>query len=322
MILVAGHLCLDVFPALASGTEIQPGVLIEAGPVKFTTGGAVSNVGVSLHKLGASVRLVGKVGDDPFGKIVLDLLRAEDLTDHIQIDPTGDTSYTIVISPPGRDRTFLHCPGCNDSFVASDVPESALIGAKHLHFGYPPLMAAMSANGGEELESLFRRAKAHGLTTSLDMSLPDPDSKQSKVNWTSLLKRILPFVDVFLPSEDELDMMLPGVQSDVEVLAFWCTRAGAKAVCVKRGAAGLYGLDATNSTYQPCFKSHVVDTTGSGDATIAGFLYAYLADKPFAQCLEAGCAVGAFCVEEIGATTGIPAWPLVQERIEAGQSRK
>ena len=317
MIVVAGHLCLDIIPALTSETEMRPGILVEAGKAQLSTGGAVSNVGISLHKLGADVRLVGKVGDDAFGRIVLDILSSHGLEGGATVDPSGDTSYTIVVSPPGHDRTFIHCPGTNDTFTAADVPDSALVGASHLHFGYPPLMAAMSANGGAELVALFSRARSLGLTTSLDMSLPDPSSKQGQVGWDELLVNVLTFVDLFMPSEDELAYMLPSIGTEVPVLAAHCLSLGAKEVVLKCGSLGVYGVGQDRvGNWQPCFPAEVVGTTGSGDATIAGFLYGRSIGLSFAKCLEAGCAVGACCVQVADAVSGIPRWSDVKSQFQ------
>jgi sugar/nucleoside kinase (ribokinase family) len=315
MIVVAGHLCLDIFPELKSGTELRPGSLVEAGRAKLSAGGAVPNVGLALDRLGAPVRLVGKVGNDQFGKIVLDILGATELENNIQIDRRNDTSYTIVVSPPGFDRTFLHCPGCNDKFVESDVPDAVLSGAKHLHFGYPPLMATMSANYGSELFTLLERAKKKGLTTSLDMSLPDPDSASGKLDWNRILRNVLPLVDMFLPSEDELAFMLPGV-SGAEALARTCAEMGAGVVVVKRGDMGLMGLKNGNILEVPCFPSNVMGTTGSGDATIAGFLYGISHGFTFKESLVAGCAVGACSVETSDAVSGIPKWEDIRVRFK------
>jgi sugar/nucleoside kinase (ribokinase family) len=315
MIVVAGHLCLDIIPALTSDTEMRPGILVEAGKAQLSTGGAVSNVGISLHKLGAEVRLVGKVGDDAFGRIVLDILSSHGLNGGATVDPVGDTAYTIVVSPPGHDRTFIHCPGTNDTYTAADVSDSALAGASHLHFGYPPLMAAMSADSGAELVALFSRARSFGLTTSLDMSLPDPASKQGQVDWEGLLVNVLPVVDLFMPSEDELAYMLPSIGCEVPVLAAHCLTLGAKEVVLKCGSLGVYGVGQDRiGHWQPCFPAEVVGTTGSGDATIAGFLYGRSIGLSFEKCLEAGCAVGACCVEVADAVSGVPSWSEVQQR--------
>ena len=78
--IVAGHICLDVIPSFdneAAGIDqlLVPGALVSVGPAVTSTGGAVSNTGIALHRLGTSVGLVGKVGDDLFGRAVLDHLR-------------------------------------------------------------------------------------------------------------------------------------------------------------------------------------------------------------------------------------------------------
>jgi len=76
------------------------------------------------------------------------------------------------------------------------------------HFGYPPLMERMYANDGIELATIFQRVKALGLTTSLDLSMPDPSSAAGRANWHAILGATLPYVDVFLPSAEEILLML------------------------------------------------------------------------------------------------------------------
>ena len=74
---VAGHICLDIIPqfdpqtAINFHTQFQPGSLTRVGPAIFSTGGAVSNTGLALHKLGIPTRLVARIGDDLFGQEVL-----------------------------------------------------------------------------------------------------------------------------------------------------------------------------------------------------------------------------------------------------------
>src|SRR5690554_4573304 len=118
-VVVAGHICLDVIPQFgerASGeTFLTPGSLITVGPAITSTGGPVSNTGLALHRLGVPARLINKVGDDLFGQAILDLLRADDpeLARGMIVEHSESTSYTVVISPPGVDRVFLHSPGAN-----------------------------------------------------------------------------------------------------------------------------------------------------------------------------------------------------------------
>lgn len=320
LVVVAGHLCLDVIPEFKGPSDIVPGCLIEVGPARFSTGGTVSNVGRALHRLGVQVRLIGKVGDDPFGQIVARLLKDEspELIKGLVVSPGGATSYSVVINPPHLDRTFLHMPGENDTFGPEDLHDEALAGAAHLHFGYPPLMARMFADGGRELEATLARAKAAGLTVSLDMSLPDPSSPSGRAPWKQILARALPLVDVFIPSQDELAFMLKRDPSDLEGMIQACLQMGAKTVVIKKGVQGLAAAsqDGARAT-QACFPAKVKGTTGAGDSTIAGFLMGFIHGWGLEQCMEAGCAVGAFCVEEPDAVSGIRAWPEVEARLNS-----
>ncbi|MFD0961881.1 carbohydrate kinase family protein [Paenibacillus chungangensis] len=216
-IIVAGHICLDIIPAMNGRKRRQgiaellvPGKLIDVGAAQLSTGGAVPNTGLALHRLGSNVKLMGKVGDDPFGQAILSILRSygEHLAEGMIVAAGECSSYSIVISPPGVDRIFLHCTGANDTFSSEEVTADAYGGGKLFHFGYPPLMRRMYEEQGVELERLLAGAKAAGLTISLDMARPDPDSMAGQADWMAILQRVLPNVDVFLPSFEELLYML------------------------------------------------------------------------------------------------------------------
>ena len=179
-------------------------------------------------------------------------------------------------------------------------------------------------NGGELVE-IFRRAKATGVTTCLDMSLPDPGSAAGRADWPAILRATLPYVDIFLPSIEETlyalrrptydrlheaavehnitPLVTPELLSDVsdELLAL-----GVKAVGIKLGDRGLYLRTAGEAAWRdagrgrpsdlaawagkelwaPCFQVDVVGATGSGDATIAGFLAALLRGLSAAGCKD------------------------------------
>ncbi len=360
-IIVAGHVCLDVIPKFENldGSFEQvfaPGRLIDVSDALTALGGPVSNTGMALHKLGIPTGLMGKVGADMFGECIVELMRgySEDLANSMIIDEAASTSYTIVINPPGVDRIFLHSPGANHTFNASDVNLSTT-GGKIFHFGYPPLMRSMYQNAGAELVGVMQQAKQAGFTTSLDMAYPDPDSEAGRVDWRSILRNTLPYVDVFLPSFDETLFMLnrplhdalkqkPGNMVrhiDISLLgetADMLLTMGAKVVGFKLGDQGFYvktiGNEALISAmgrgapdpvswagrelYAPVFVTDVVGTTGSGDATIAGFLAAMVEQMKIEEVVLSAVAVGAHNVEAADSLSGIEPWHVVQMRIKSG----
>lgn len=364
----AGHICLDVIPDLSGSPPSKfdamfvPGRLLNVGRAAFSTGGPVSNTGLVMHKLGISTQLMGKVGNDLFGQAVRQIVASYDphLADGMVIDEKVSTSYTIIINWPGVDRIFLHCPGANDTFSADDVRYDRVAEARLFHFGYPPLMRSMYDNDGIQLTVVYRRAKETGVTTSLDMALPDPTSAAGRANWTQILQATLPYVDIFLPSIEEILYMLrretydefsaaarggsilplvtPELLSD---LGRQLIRMGVKIVGLKLGDRGFYlrtagrvALEsigracssdptawAEREIWAPCFQVNVVGTTGSGDATIAGFISALLRDMCPEEAITAAVAVGACNVEAADALSGIRPWEETMRRVHGGWRR-
>ncbi|WP_241674764.1 carbohydrate kinase family protein [Paenibacillus luteus] len=210
-VIVGGHICLDIIPSIQGGPfQMVPGKLLNIGEAALSTGGAVANTGLALHRLGIPVQLMGKVGNDFFGEAILSILKKqhESLAEGMIVAEGEPSSYSIVINPPHVDRMFLHCTGANDTFQADDITAEALQEAGLFHFGYPPLMRRMYEHGGAELSRLMQKAKEAGATTSMDMAKPDPDAKAGQLDWRLLLADVLPYVDLFLPSIEEILYML------------------------------------------------------------------------------------------------------------------
>lgn len=377
---VAGHLCLDIIPNLSSLTLdreveggrmdwtslLRPGSLIEIGDATLSTGGAVSNTGLALHRLGVKAYLMGKVGADDFGQIVRRIvarrLRVFNGASELEAaqgmitDRERGTSYTLIISPPGIDRAFLYAPGTNATFDVADIDYESVARSRLFHFGYPPLMRRTYLDGGLELTEMFRRAHALGVTTSLDMALPDPNAEAGRVDWLAILARTLPYVGVFLPSIEEILYMLrpttyqtlrqssggdlidnvtPSLLSD---LAEQLLAMGVGIVGLKLGERGFYLRTAQTKVlaslgraapvdlsdwadrelWMPCFKADLVGTTGAGDAAIAGFLAALLRGLPVVQAVTMAVAVGACNVEAADALSGLRSWEATRTRVARG----
>lgn len=364
-VVVAGHVCLDVIPEIfrlagGLGELFVPGKLTEIGPALMSTGGAVSNTGLALHRLGFAVRLMGKVGDDLFGKAITSVLSryGEALAEGMIVAPGESSSYSIVISPPDVDRIFLHATGANDTFCADDIQLNLLEGTKLFHFGYPPLMRRMLERNGEELVRLLAGVKGLGATVSLDTAMPDPASPGGRADWRGIFSHVLSFIDVFIPSCEEILYMLDPKRYEKMVqecsakellscvdssilssLAEELLDMGVAIVGIKLGEYGLY-LRTTSDAERisrmgacapsqmdnwlnremlvPCFQVTVAGTNGAGDCTIAGFLAGLMKGLPIENALLGAVGVGACNVEQADAVSGVRPWTEVLERIHAG----
>ncbi len=362
--IIAGNICMDITPNLSSVPEgqfsalLQPGRLIQADGVRLSPGGAVSNTGRALHKLGVPAQLIGKIGDDAFGEVLRSLLEvdAPQLAEDLVIDLSMPTSYTIVLNPPGFDRAFIHAPGANNTFYASDLPRAILQEADLLHFGYPSVMRSIYRGDGAELVSILQRARRAGLTTSLDFTLPDPTSPAGKVDWPLILENSLPLVDLFLPSVEELTFLLDRdtfnrLQADRDaafvdqvepalldrlsdiVLGYGVKavmiKLGHRGVCLRTGGAkqwdkggrALDGLDAgwhNREMWAPAFSVDEQGTTGAGDAAAAGFIAGVLRESQPETALQIAAAAGANCVESPEGVSGLDGWDELSARVNAG----
>jgi sugar/nucleoside kinase (ribokinase family) len=288
-ILVADHLCdpIDHVPTA--------GELILCPRLPLAIGGCAANVAIDLARLGARVGVVGCVGQDAFGRFVVDTLAAADI-DTRDIRPLADaeTSGTLIINVRGEDRRFIHSAGANARLHAADVPLARVRQAKVLYVGGYLLMPALE---GEPLAALFREARAAGTKTVLDIVLPGPGDHWPK------LAGVLRETDVFLPNQDEAAALL-GVHDPLEQARRFAA-AGAGAVVITCGDAGSVVVSGSDCLRAGAYAVEYKGGTGAGDAFDAGFIRGLLAGEDLAGCVRWGSAVGASCVRSISATDGV-----------------
>jgi sugar/nucleoside kinase (ribokinase family) len=359
---VAGYIGIDLAPrfhASARGVPLhallRPGKLVETGALGISPGGAVPNTGLAMVKFGRRVYLNALVGEDALGDVAVRLLRKHGDFPGIRRTGRAGTAYSIVIAPPGVDRVFLECPGCNDVFSCGDVDFDAVRAARVFHFGYPTLMRRFFEKGGGELASLFERVKAAGPVTSLDMTLPDPDAASGKADWTAILRRVLPFVDLFAPSAEELlfmldrkryDRVLAGAEGRDMVgvipdrayreLAEAALDLGARIVMIKAGHRGLYlrtrrvpgsvcaplGLSAAGwsnrALWVPAFpveSSRFRNACGAGDAAVAAFLCALLDGESMERAGRLAAMAGRDNLYGSDALSGLSDWKAMLKAV-------
>lgn len=267
-VVVAGNICLDITPIFPpqKGNKIeyimQPGKLIHMAGVDVHTGGAVANTGLGMKILGADVKLMAKLGNDEFGKLVMEVLHqyGDDKDFNMAISEVGNTSYSVVVAIPGIDRIFLHSPGVNDTLSYEDIDMDVVAEAALFHFGYPPLMRNMYIQDGEEMVKILRKVKSFQTATSLDMAFIDSESEAGKTDWKKWLEKVLPYVDFFVPSAEEICNILDkerykewclradgrditeilDIEKDIKPLADELLTKGAKVILIKCGASGMY----------------------------------------------------------------------------------
>lgn len=256
----------------------------------MTLGSASAICAMGLARLGEPVTFLGKVGADPWGEYCVDTMIAAgiDATSVVR-DPRLKTGVTVSITS-ARDRALVSYIGAIGALRAEDVADDHFAGARHLHVSSYFLQAGLRPG----CRSLFARAHAAGLTTSLDPGF-DPSER-----WETDLLETLSEVDLFFPNEVEIRAItrLDAVPDALRRLAGGRTRTVAKL-----GAQGCATLaDDGRVLSVPSYPVEAVDTTGAGDSFNAGFLHAWLARRPLEECLRWGAACGSLSTRGLGGT--------------------
>lgn len=366
-VIAAGHIALDitpVFPEQKTGkvSDIMiPGKLLHMNGVKVHTGGSVTNTGLAMKILGADVTLMGKIGADAFGGLVQNVLDEYNLKQDILVSEEEATSYTVAVAIPGIDRIFLHDPGANDTFGCDDIDFKKVEEAALFHFGYPSIMKKMYQDNGRELLEMLRRVKELNTATSLDLAAVDEKSEAGKADWGKILEKILPYVDFFVPSVEELCYMLDRSRyeewseraagkdmtevltpDDVKPLAEKAISMGAKVALIKCGALGMYYKTTKGDKIRVLCKNLDLDTdawvdkegfersfvpekilsaTGAGDTSIAAFLVSILEGNGIEEAVQMALATGACCLTGYDALSGLKPLSELRKKIDRGWPR-
>jgi sugar/nucleoside kinase (ribokinase family) len=287
-VLVAGEINVDLilqgyhaFPA--------PGKEVLVDDFVMALGSASAICAMGLARLGTPVAFVSKLGTDPWGAFCLDTMaRAGIDVTRVVSDPGLKTGVTVSISSP-RDRALVSFLGSIAALHGEDVGEAALRGFDHLHVSSYFLQEGLRPG----CRALFARARAAGLTTSLDPGF-DPSER-----WGRDLEETLREVDLFFPNEVELRGMTGSsdLAGGLRRLENRRTRT-----VVKLGSEGCMTLEEGRVVQVPAFPVEPVDTTGAGDSFDAGFLHAWLEGRPLLECLRWGSACGSLSTRGLGGT--------------------
>jgi sugar/nucleoside kinase (ribokinase family) len=269
--------------------EGQGGELVEE--IKITAAGSAGGTALTLAKLGFATRSAGAVGTDATGDMLIRLLEDGGIDTSLLKRRDGVvTSATVLPIRPNGDRPALHVIGANGTYTADDAPLDEIAAADVLHFGGPEFM------GGEAAAGVLQHARTGGAITSADVLAP---GEPGLLEW---IAPALPHVDYFFPNDEQV-LAFTG-KDDLEDGCRALIDRGVKTVVATRGAAGVLIVDADGSEAIPAFGIDVVDTTGCGDAFVAGFLRGLSLERSRRDAAVLGNAAAAMVATGLGSDAG------------------
>jgi sugar/nucleoside kinase (ribokinase family) len=221
-------------------------------------------------------------------------------TSAVIVDGSQQTGLSVILNR-GADRAILTHAGAMTSLRAEQISDTLLRQARHIHAASYFLQTALQPG----LPDLFRRARALGLSTSLDTNWDPAET------WAGL-EALLPLTSVFLPNAAEACAIThqPNVEAAARHLA---EQAGL--VAVKLGAEGALACQGGQIHRAASIPVSVVDTVGAGDTFDAGFLYGYLNQWDVTRSLRLACICGALSTQAAGGTAGQPTLAQALEKL-------
>lgn len=291
-LIVAGEINPDL---ILTDTQLEPRfgqAEIIVKDAALTPGSSSVIFACGAARLGLKVAFVGVAGDDVFGNFMLEALRTRGVDiSNVIVDPTQTTGFTVILNRV-TDRAMLTHLGAINALTADQVPDGLLAQARHLHIASYFLQTRLQP----DIPGLFLRARALGLTTSLDTNW-DPSEQWAGVH------DLLPLVDVFLPNENEASALakMDSVTDSARKLG-----ENGATVAVKMGADGGMAVAGDTLVQAPVIPVQVVDTVGAGDTFDAGFIYGYLAGWSLEKSLKLGIVCGSLSTGKPGGLEGQP----------------
>ncbi|MDR3625201.1 MAG: carbohydrate kinase family protein [Ignavibacteriaceae bacterium] len=290
----------------------QEGKLDLIDQIELHLGGCASNAAVDLEKIGIKTAVIGRVGDDGFGSFVINEMKQNGVNvEGIKVSKTSKTSASVVSVHSNGERSFIHHIGANADFVIEDVNFSIINSSKVLFVAGALLMPGFD---GPSTAEVLKIAQKENKITVLDTAW------DSTGKWMQLIKPCLPYLDYFIPSLEEAEMI--SGKSDPEEIADVFLEAGVKTAVIKLGSKGCFIKNKAGEKYFiDSFKGiKAVDTTGAGDSFAAGFITGIVKGWDLYKCGKFANAVGAHCVIKVGATSGIKTMDEIQKFINSYKS--
>ena len=288
-VLVAGELNPDLILLNAEDFP-SPGREVVVTDSQLVLGSSSAICAVQLARLGHNVTFAAKVGADLWGDFSIAALRREGIdVSLVHQSAAFKTGLTVSITTPS-DRALVTHPGAMGALQAEDVHHHIASGFQHLHASSYFLQHGLRTG----LKDLFKFARAHGVSTSLDTGYDPAEA------WSEELLDVLEEVDVFLPNEVEIQ----AITRCTNVLeALRKLDNGRTLTVAKLGAEGCMTLEGGVPVLVPSIPIQVVDTTGAGDSFNAGFLHGWWKQLPLRECMVLATVCGALATRGSGGTS-------------------
>jgi sugar/nucleoside kinase (ribokinase family) len=267
-------------------THTERALIIEG--IACTPAGTAGGAAMVAAKLGVPTAIVGAVGDDMIGGFVRLGFESVGVDTRLLATRPGErTSTTLLAVETGGVRSSYHAVGAGGGASIDDVVVAAACASGFVHYA---AVGGRETDGGPGAE-LLRAARAAGAVVSCDLIGPRRSALDE-------LKRLLPYVDYFMPSAAEATF-LSGLD-DLPAAAALFRSLGAGACIIKNGRQGAYVSIGEEPRTVPAHAIQPIDTTSCGDSYCAGFIAALSRGWPPLDACRFATATAALVAQGLG----------------------
>ena len=298
---------ITIGEAMAMFVATETGELAEVEHFMKRVAGAELNVATGLARLGLSVGWVSRVGEDSFGRFVLNALAKEGI-DARGVSKDGRYATGFQLKSKVENGTdpiveYFRKGSAASHLSPDDFNEDYFASARHLHLS--GVAAALSESSYALLDHAARTMKAQGKTLSFDPNLR-PTLWKSEAEMVEKLNQLAFQADWVLPGLKE-GMILTGQQTPEAIADFYLTR-GVRTVVIKTGSDGAWykTADGEQGAVAAIKVDNVVDTVGAGDGFAVGVISALLEGQPLRQAVQRGNKIGSLAIQVQGDSEGLP----------------
>ena len=286
-LIVVGSLNMDL--VVRAPRHPRPGETLIGSQFQTFPGGKGANQAVAAARLGAKVRMIGRVGQDAFGDALLQTARQDGVdTTFIRRDPNAATGVALITLDEAGQNTIVVASGANMQVSAQDIEQAAAA------FEGASLLLMQLECPLEAVEAAAELAQRYSIPVVLNPAPARP-----------LPQSLLARVDYLLPNQHELQLLAEG-EADYATAAARLISNGVRNLVVTLGEEGALLVTPQSQETLPAFKVPVVDTVAAGDAFAAAFCVALAEGKSLRDAVLWGNAAGAIAVTRPGAQPSMP----------------
>jgi len=298
-LITIGNISIDIFFQGESLTfkdnrfQLAVGGKYFADKVFESVGGGGANVAIGASKHALKTAVIGKIGNNPFKKIIIDRLKLNNVSIKLCHQKNNYLNISTILLAKNGERSIIHYSSPHQKIIENKQDWHRLANTKAVYMGNLPDVSLT-----EKIE-ILRFLKKNNILSFVNLGVSDCRKTKDQ------LKKLLENIDVLIINNYEFSEMVKAPVSDINfsdnIIKWYIPYLKNNIIIITSGKLGSFSYYLDNVQHVPAQKiNHIVDTTGAGDGYCAGFISEYLKTKNITQAMKNGVKYASRIIAKIG----------------------